>query len=46
MIIGNTGLESAAVWRLPDGRASEEKLVPVFNKFNPDLIAYNCAAEW
>ena len=44
--IGNTDLTSVAGWSLPDGRAREEKLVTVFNKFNPVLFAYNGAAEY
>ena len=38
MIIRNTGLESVADLRLPDGPASEEKLVTVFIKINPYLF--------
>ena len=45
MIIGNTGLGSVAGWRPPDGGANEEKLVTVFNKFNPYLFAHNGAAQ-
>ena len=46
MIIGNTGLASKEGWKLAVGHASEEKLVTLFNKFNPYLIVYNGAAEW
>ena len=45
--MGNNDLASVAGWGLPDVIAFDKKrLITVFNKFNPDLFAYNGAAEW